>query len=127
MKYVLFCIIVIVEVIVDLYTKNKAINGSRRIVYNKGAFIGLLKNRKKLLSILQMFSIFILIFLLLYCSLFPIQVSLAIIIGGSLGNIYEHIFKGQVTDFIKIKKLYINLADIFIFIGLLLFVYNLIR
>lgn len=125
MKYVLFCIIIIIEVIVDLYTKHKATNSSKKIVYNKGAFIGLLKNRKKLLSILQILSIFILVFLLLYCDCFSLQVALAIIIGGSLGNVFEHIFKGKVTDFIKIKKIYINFADIFIFIGLIVFVFSL--
>ena len=49
-----------------------------------------------------------------------LKLGLAFTAGGSLGNLYERIFKRKVTDFlyIKYKKAPIfNVADIFIFIG----------
>ena len=49
-----------------------------------------------------------------------LKTGLAFTAGGSLGNLYERIFKRKVTDFLyfKYKKAPIfNVADIFIFIG----------
>jgi len=61
------------------------------------------------------------VIILIYYKEIPIKISLAFLIGGSLGNGYDHVFNKKVTDFIKIKNLYINFADIFIFIGLIFF------
>ena len=49
-----------------------------------------------------------------------LKTGLAFSAGGSLGNIYERVFRKKVTDFIyiKFKKAPIfNVADIFIFLG----------
>ncbi|MCD5382856.1 signal peptidase II [Candidatus Gracilibacteria bacterium] len=48
--------------------------------------------------------------------------SFSLIIGGALGNLYERIFFGKVTDFISVFSWFptFNLADSFIFIGVCL-------
>ncbi|MBN2853078.1 MAG: signal peptidase II [Clostridia bacterium] len=122
MKILLFAFIAIIVVLADRMTKRNAVKKGHRIVYNKGAFIGLLKKRKKLLSFFQIISIGILIFLFFYYDFFLFQIGLCFILGGSIGNSYEHIIKGAVTDFIRIGKLYVNLADICIFSGLLIII-----
>ena len=61
-----------------------------------------------------------LLYLLPYKEENLLKLGLAFSAGGSIGNLYERIFKRKVTDFlyIKFKKAPIfNVADIFIFIG----------
>ena len=56
---------------------------------------------------------------------FPLfQIALAFIFGGALGNLYERIFYGQVTDFIQVFSWFpvFNLADSFIFTGVVLLI-----
>jgi len=51
--------------------------------------------------------------------------SLAFIFGGALGNFYDRITVGQVTDFIDFHFFPVfNLADCFITIGLIIFSYQ---
>lgn len=117
----IFFIVVILTVFsLDSYTKKNAVRKKRTIVYNRGAFIGLLKKRRKLLSFLQLISLLVLLFLFFYYDRFGFHLGLSFIFGGSLGNSYEHIRKGAVTDFIRIRKLYVNIADISILTGLLI-------
>jgi lipoprotein signal peptidase len=51
--------------------------------------------------------------------------SLALILGGGLANFADRILKGGVTDYLDLVFWKMNLADILIFIGILLFFYNL--
>lgn len=123
---------------VDQYTKNiaekrlegkekeKILNGKihLQIIYNKGAFLGFLKNHKALLIIINLISIFLLI-----CSMIAlffvkgyhlIKLGISLITGGALGNIYDRMRKGKVVDFFAFSfkpNIYFNLADIFVFLG----------
>ena len=52
-----------------------------------------------------------------------------LIAGGALGNVLDRVFHGKVIDFIDVhyKEFHwptFNLADSFIFLGVLLFMYN---
>lgn len=60
------------------------------------------------------------------------MVSISLMLGGIIGNLFDRIFYGYVTDFISLKIFgyyfsVFNLADSFIVIGALIFVINLIR
>lgn len=123
---------------IDQYTKKTAeknLEGSLKkyiiknkinlqIVYNKGAFLGLLKRHKKLLMLANVFSIILLIISI--SSLFfvkgyhLIKAGLAFMAGGALGNIFDRIKRGKVVDFFAFSfkpNIYFNLADIFVFLG----------
>jgi len=121
MKFIIYLVIIIGIFFIDLYTKKRALIKGKQIIYNKGAFIGVLKNNRKLLLVLQIISLIVIIALIFYADKVISEIALVIIIGGSIGNLYEHIVKRKVSDFIKIGKLYINYGDIFIFLGFLIF------
>lgn len=74
-------------------------------------------------------SIFLLILIIfiakkeLDLSKFPARFSVALIVGGALGNIIDRIVNGYVIDFIKIWRWpNFNVADIFITVGILLII-----
>lgn len=51
------------------------------------------------------------------------QLICGLVLGGALGNLYDRIFHGSVTDFISVSVFPVfNLADSFIFIGVVLFI-----
>jgi len=51
------------------------------------------------------------------------SLSLEFIFAGGLGNLIDRIFLGHVVDFIKLPLIpYFNLADVFINIGVLLYI-----
>ena len=58
-----------------------------------------------------------------------VNLSLSLILGGALGNLFDRIVSGKVVDFIDVHYLNwhwptFNIADSFIFIGVVLFLYN---
>jgi len=126
MKFIIYLTIIITVFFIDLYTKKRALIKGKQIIYNKGAFIGLLKNNRKLLLVLQIISLIVIIALIFDSDKSLSEIALVIILGGGIGNLYEHIVKKKVSDFIKISKFYINYADIFIFLGILIFLISLI-
>lgn len=124
--------------LIDQITKNKAekvlINNKKKsllsgrvhfqIVYNKGAFLGLLKNHRKLLMITNIFSVAILAFiiggLIVIKGQHLLKIGISFMAGGALGNIYDRVKKGKVIDFFAFSmkpNVYFNLADMFVFIG----------
>ena len=95
-----------------------------KIVYNEGAFMGLLKDKKPLLTLLNIAALLMAVFFGLIVFLEKgsqlMKLGISFIIGGALGNVYDRIKKGKVTDFFSFKfkpNIYFNLADMFIFIG----------
>ncbi|MBE6011308.1 signal peptidase II [Anaeropeptidivorans aminofermentans] len=99
-------------------------------IKNKGAAYGMLSENRGLLLLSSIGSLVILSKLFFDAlkngksSL--TKASLAMVLGGGLGNIYDRIFKKEVTDFlyVKYKKAPIfNIADVFVALGItLLFV-----
>ncbi|MGE4443448.1 MAG: signal peptidase II [Candidatus Altimarinota bacterium] len=56
-----------------------------------------------------------------------IDASFMFVLAGALGNGYERVFNGKVIDFIGVKYFSVfNIADIFITIGVVLYIYSLI-
>jgi signal peptidase II len=122
-------------VLIDQFTKKYARKKLRfkqikkgpltfKLVYNKGAFRGLLKNRPLILISIQVIAVVFLGILWVIYGLFKkersITLALSMILGGAIGNIIDRISDGKVTDFFAItwtKNLFYNMADWFIFIG----------
>lgn len=123
---------------VDQFYKNKAENELEhhrskpafngrihlQIVYNYGAFLGFLKNNKKLLMLANALSVLILIITMIYLMFTKgyhiAKLGVAFIAGGALGNIYDRVKRGRVVDFFAFNKkpnIFFNLADFFVFLG----------
>ncbi|MBU0580561.1 MAG: signal peptidase II [Candidatus Margulisbacteria bacterium] len=96
-------------------------------VQNRGAAFGILPEQKYFLIIV---SIAVVIFILwFYYKEKPKgilwEAGLALLLGGTLGNLYNRIFQGYVIDFIDFNFWpTFNSADIAINIGVLLLVYQ---
>lgn len=95
-----------------------------KLSYNEGAFLGLLKNNKKLLLALNIICVSgLIIFNLLNGvvkgkSLY--KIGSALITGGAMSNIYDRLTRHKVVDYFSFKfkpNIVFNLADMFIFIG----------
>jgi signal peptidase II len=99
-------------------------------VENTGAFLSAGNNlpgpiRLILLTILPIFVLAYGLFFLLYKPSLPqiMQVGLCFLIGGGIGNVYDRIVYGSVTDFLHMdfgvfKTGVFNLADLSIMIGI---------
>ncbi|MEC9414168.1 MAG: signal peptidase II [Pseudomonadota bacterium] len=101
------------------------------LVFNTGVSYGLFSGGGNLQRwILIILSIAIIIFLLNFLksekSIIP-RISISLIVGGALGNIFDRFVYGAVIDFISLHakgfSWYIfNIADIFIVLGVILFI-----
>ena len=99
------------------------------LIWNTGIGFGLLKSNTalfyNLISILIGLVVIILFFLALRSKSFD-KIIYSIIIGGALGNFYDRVFYNAVPDFIDLHYnsfhwFTFNVADIFITVGIILF------
>jgi signal peptidase II len=103
-----------------------------KLNYNEGAFLGILKDRKVFLLIINIISIIVLICLSIIYTIikgdYLIRIALAFLTGGALSNIFDRIKRKKVVDYFAFKwkpNLIFNLADMFVFLGCaLLFIGN---
>jgi len=139
-------ILIIFLVILDLISKNYALNNfligqsyttflpfiDLLLIYNSGIAFGIFDGYGDLASnILLIITIFILIYLIRLLSNETFQIAklaLSLIIAGALGNIVDRIVDGKVTDFLHLEignfSFFIfNLADAFITVGAILIIY----
>ena len=101
-------------------------------VKNYGAAFNLLSGSRIILSIISvLITIILLYFILNKKNISNIDLfSYSFILGGTIGNGLDRIFKGYVIDFINlnfIKFPIFNIADISINIGFILILYRLIK
>ena len=101
-------------------------------VKNYGAAFNLLSGSRIILSIISVIiSIILLYFILNKKNISNIHLfSYSFILGGTIGNGLDRVFKGYVIDFINlnfIKFPIFNIADISINIGFILILYSLIK
>lgn len=110
----------------DDYTNKPILNNNiiLRLSYNEGAFLGLLKNNKVLLLIINIVSIIILLGLSISYTMvkgnYIIKIGLAFITGGALSNVADRVRLKKVVDYFAFKikpNLIFNLADMFVFLG----------
>ena len=102
------------------------------LIWNEGIAFGLFSFDEKfyynLITIIICLIILIIIWLMLKSKGFE-KISFLLIIGGSLGNIYDRFYYSAVPDFIDIhyKNFHwftFNIADIFITLGIILIILN---
>ena len=56
-----------------------------------------------------------------------IVVSLGLVLGGGLSNLFDRIRIGGVADYLDLTFWQLNLADIFVIVGVLIFLYGLLK
>lgn len=95
-------------------------------VENKGAFLGLLGNNRKLLLGVTVAAIILLLIMAVPYWFFGkgnwTALGLALMLGGAIGNATDRFKDGYVTDFIAFypnHKVHFNIADFAIFKGVL--------
>lgn len=142
-KNIFIFVLIISTFLIDRFTKIKIINhqidNSRifvndylnfELVWNTGIGFGLLSmNAGVIYNLISVFIFLILIFLmyLIISSTFIEKLLLSLIFGGAAGNLYDRVFYFAVPDFIDfhINNFHwftFNIADIFISIGIILFI-----
>ncbi len=101
------------------------------LVKNSGAAFGILKGRQLLLKIITISLITVLLYFLVYFAITgiytEITVALVFVLGGAIGNLIDRLRFNYVVDFITLKFRgcpVFNIADIFIFLGSVIFVIN---
>lgn len=137
---ILLCIDQISKIlVVNLLTKTNSITIIKNFFYltyinNDGAAFSILVGKRIFLILI---AVLVIVMLIRYIKKNNIQnklelVSLALIIGGSLGNLMDRLVRGYVIDFLDFKLFnynfpIFNLADTFIVIGVFLLLLKEIR
>jgi len=141
--------IIIIGVLIDRITKVwalKTIRSGNDIVIikdffsiqyleNRGAAFGIFQGKTLLLSIVTLIVILAMIYYLIkYREIYKLtRISLALIIGGALGNLYDRIIYKYVVDFIMLhyKDIYyfptFNIADILVVVGTIALAISILR
>ena len=116
-------ILALIILFLDQVIKEIMINFNH--VQNTGAAWGILRNSTFFLIII---SIVVVFYINRYFSYHPLAVS--ILLGGTLGNLIDRIFRGYVIDYINIYIFnfpLFNLADIAISCSIILLLYKMIK
>ncbi|AYD40621.1 signal peptidase II [Clostridium fermenticellae] len=142
-------LVVIVVLILDRITKLWALNILTKVpeivilknifgfsyLENRGAAFGILQNRVILLVVITFIVIagVIYYFLRYKPNSRILKISIALILGGAVGNLFDRIFYGYVVDFILVhyRDIYyfptFNVADVTVVIGTSLLAFYLIK
>ncbi len=139
-----FFLIVSVTFLLDRFTKNKIIGNysdsayyvtnflNFDLIWNTGIGFGLLNFDSSLfynlISVLIAIVILFLFFLALKSPKFD-KIILSLIVGGAIGNFYDRVFYKAVPDFIDLHFndfhwFVFNVADIFITVGIIIFIFK---
>jgi len=118
---------------VDLHSKSQIIDNYFTLhnVYNEGAFLGMGSDMNPVLKIIFLLILPVVVLLMaLYYVLTNKEidkwttVGLSFVIGGGIGNIYDRILEGKVTDFWHIdlggvfRTGIFNVADVSVMVGM---------
>ena len=100
-----------------------------RLTFNTGASFSLFSNQGPILAVVAI-GVIVMIMLVLGDASRRIEaVALGLVLGGSLGNLIDRVFRGDgwfdggVVDFIDVQVFTNNLADISLFVGVALLLY----
>lgn len=130
----IYLIIIILGLVVDRLTKIYAVNNfmeksidgkliNLTYLENRGAAFGILQDKRRVFIIL---TTAIVLYLLYYfvknikTSPMILNLSLAMIISGAIGNFYDRLIQGYVVDFLEfsfVKFPVFNVADILVTVG----------
>lgn len=135
----IYIIIIVLGIILDRLTKNYAINNLIENPYsgtlfnftyleNRGAAFGILQDRRIFFIILTLAIVCALVYYFLKnykTNPKVLNIALAMIISGAIGNFYDRLIQGYVVDFIEFAFVnfpVFNIADIFVTIGSILLI-----
>lgn len=138
-----YIIFIIIGLIIDRLSKSYAINNFIENSYqgkllnftyleNRGAAFGILQDSRLFFIILTLVIVAALVYYFVknYKTNHKIlNIALAMIISGAIGNFYDRLFQGYVVDFIEfafVKFPVFNIADIFVTLGSFLMIIYLI-
>ncbi len=145
-EYLKFTTIISLIFIIDIYTKNLALENlllnspleinnffNLTLVFNHGAAFSILSEAggwQKWLFIIMSIIIVSILVILLKIDNDENKIALSLIIGGALGNLFDRITYGYVIDFLEFhyQNFYwpiFNFADITISIGIIMLIYSL--
>jgi len=135
LHHVIFTLIAAISLILDLFTKWLFFNINRdmsiipgfleiTLARNEGAVFGIFAGRKWFLLILALIAVVVIVYIQFRKTetSFISSLSLGLLLGGALGNIYDRIVFGSVRDFIDVHIgsrhwPTFNLADAFLCVG----------
>ena len=138
-----YIVFIIIGLILDRLSKSYAINNFIENPYkgtlvnftyleNRGAAFGILQDSRLFFIILTLVIVAVLVYYFVknYKTSHEIlNIALAMIISGAIGNFYDRLFQGYVVDFIEfafVKFPVFNIADIFVTLGSFLMIIYLI-
>jgi signal peptidase II len=104
-------------------------------IQNTGAAFGIFQDHNLVLTVIDIIGACIILFLVLFMykrlpflNTLPLKISLALILGGTIGNLIDRLSLGYVTDFIDFSFwATFNIADSSVVVGALLLAYFVIR
>lgn len=121
-------VIILVTVLVDLVTKHIAKNNLPVIKNNNLAFGITASNTISISITAAILAVLFFYFFKSKNSLTKIQkVGFSLIFGGAISNLLERIWLGYVTDFIFLSNGVLNLADVFIFLGIIVLLITIVK
>lgn len=139
----IYIIVMVLIILIDQWTKKSAFKYMKSRIFpekrsfitlqtakNEGATLGFLKNRKRLLITLIMLMLILLAyyFLISFRDGYPFNAKLGIsmVLGGAIGNLIDRVRFKYVRDFFSFnfrKSPIFNIADMFIFAGVIIAVF----
>jgi signal peptidase II len=98
-------------------------------VNNTGAAFGFLRGHTPFLSLVSVFCVLILLWILFFKKqTLSNRAGWSLVVGGALGNLYDRFFYGYVVDFLDFRVWPVfNLADTAICVGVLVVAFKCIR
>ncbi len=112
---------------IDLHAEKPFINGIVSLYHtrNTGAAFSMLSNHRWVFMLFSAVSMALIVFLLIkeYKRHMLMNVSLAMVLGGGIGNMIDRVWLGYVVDFFKLEFVdfaIFNVADSFITVGAVL-------
>lgn len=111
----------------DQLLKYLLINGLMDSNYYKnfGAGLGLFKNQNSLIIVSMMLSFLLMLYLYKNINLIYSKLGIIFLLSGGLSNFIDRIRLDYIIDYINLYNLvYINIADVFIFVGFILILVN---
>jgi signal peptidase II len=103
------------------------------LIENTGAGFGILKDQIFFLSLISISMIFVVFYLKTYYGENKlVNISLAFILGGTVGNLIDRLFRKKIIDFLYFHFQWFNypafnFADSFIFVGTIIFIILMLR
>ena len=96
---------------------------------NFGVALNIMDNKGFIFVPIIIVSLIIIEYLLYTSNNMTLKLSLSFILGGGIGNLIDRLRKRSVTDFFEVHLFrfilpIFNIADIFIFVGVILFSFN---